>query len=78
MRKLFFLSIVFIGLLFCPTSMVNAQGVGINSTGSAADPSAILDVNSSSSHYLGMLIPRMSTAGRNTITNPAVGLQVCG
>src|ERR1043166_7035215 len=48
-------------------------GVAINNNNASAHPSAMLDVSSSS---LGMLIPRMSTASRNNISNPAVGLQV--
>src|SRR5207248_4860207 len=51
-------------------------GVSINKTSSPADPSAMLDVSSTSSPYLGMLIPRMSTANRNAIAAPAVGLMV--
>src|SRR5579859_5446113 len=55
----------------------NAQsGVSINKTSAPADPSAILDVSSTSAPYLGMLIPRMSTASRNAIIAPATGLQV--
>ncbi|NTW32174.1 MAG: DUF1566 domain-containing protein [Bacteroidetes bacterium] len=51
-------------------SVVNcfAQGgAAINTTGAAADNSAMLDVNSTSQ---GMLIPRLTTAQRNTIATP--------
>jgi len=49
------------------------QNVAINNTGSTPDPSAMLDVQSSSK---GMLVPRMTSAQRNIISNPAVGLLV--
>lgn len=45
--------------------------VGINSDNSAPDPSAMLDIKSTGK---GMLIPRMATAEREAITNPAAGL----
>ncbi len=47
--------------------------VGINATGASADPSAMLDVSSTSK---GILIPRMSTAHRISIPTPAIGLMV--
>src|SRR5258706_3183609 len=76
MKKLLF-SLAFILLIFSGISPGFAQGgVGINSTNAPADPSAMLDVSSTSSPYMGMLIPRMSTSNRNSIASPAVGLQV--
>ena len=61
-------------LLFKISVTTFAQtGAAINSTGSAADPSAILDVSSTSA---GLLIPRMTTLERNAISNPAEGLQI--
>src|ERR1041385_5977583 len=63
----------FIGLLVCPLSNVNAQGVGINPSGNPADPSAILDASSTTK---GQLLPRMTTTQRNAITSPAEGLQI--
>ena len=51
----------------------NAQSVAINTDGSAADATAILDVKSTGK---GMLIPRMTTAQRTGITTPATGLLV--
>lgn len=45
--------------------------ISINATGAVADPSAILDVSSTSS---GLLTPRMTEAERDAIGNPADGL----
>ena len=50
-----------------------AQNVGINATGAAPVPSAMLDVASTTS---GALLPRMTTAQRNAIGAPANGLLV--
>ncbi len=50
-----------------------AQSVAINATGAEPDSSALLDLSSSDK---GLLIPRMSTAGRLAISNPAIGLVV--
>jgi hypothetical protein len=47
--------------------------VGINSSGSNPDPSAMLDVQSTSK---GMLIPRMTTAQRDAITSPTQSLLI--
>jgi len=47
--------------------------VAINSTGNEPDPSAILDVQSQNQ---GILVPRMSAAERDAISNPALGLLV--
>jgi len=51
-------------------SVVWAQGVGINETGAAPDPAAILDVSSSNKVFLP---PRITTTQRNAILNPPVG-----
>ncbi len=51
-------------------NIAHAQ-VGINSNGSNPDNSAVLDVQSSTR---GLLAPRMSTAQRDAINNPAAGL----
>jgi hypothetical protein len=50
-----------------------AQNISISNAGSAPDASAMLDVISDSK---GMLIPRMTTAQRLVIANPANGLLV--
>ncbi|MBK8966652.1 MAG: tail fiber domain-containing protein [Lewinellaceae bacterium] len=54
------------------TDVLAAQ-VSINQDNSAPDPSAMLDVKSSDK---GMLVPRMTTAQRTAIANPATGLLV--
>jgi len=59
--------------LFLYGSAVLSQGVGINSGGQGPDASAILDVASSSK---GLLPPRMTTAQRDAIVNPAEGLLI--
>ncbi len=51
----------------------SAQSVAINTSGNAADNSAILDVSSTSK---GMLVPRLSTTQRTGISTPATGLLV--
>src|SRR5215211_5667308 len=50
-----------------------SQNVGINSTGSAPDGSAMLDVSSTSK---GFLMPRMTSGQRDVITSPATGLTI--
>ncbi|MCB0573983.1 MAG: hypothetical protein KDC61_05390, partial [Saprospiraceae bacterium] len=54
------------------TDVLAAQ-VSVNQDNSAPDPSAMLDVKSSDK---GMLVPRMTTAQRTAISNPATGLLV--
>jgi hypothetical protein len=51
----------------------NGQGMAVNSTGAAANSSAMLDV---ASNNQGMLVPRMSAANMNAINSPATGLLV--
>src|SRR5687767_4578827 len=73
MKKLIYLSVVLITFSICDSSIVNAQGVGINPSGNTPDPSAMLDVSSSNK---GLLVPRMTTTERNAISNPAFGLMI--
>jgi uncharacterized protein (TIGR02145 family) len=54
------------------TYSLEAQ-VSVSSDGSPPDPSAMLDVKSTSK---GVLIPRMTTDQRDAITNPAVSLLI--
>ncbi|MCU0351793.1 MAG: hypothetical protein MUF43_13350 [Flavobacterium sp.] len=67
MKKLFFLALGLIAL------NATAQSVSINTDGSTADNSAILDVKSTDK---GVLIPRMTEAQRNLIATPATGLMI--
>ncbi len=60
--------VVFIGL----SLSLNAQ-VAINSTGADANPSAMLDVSSTTG---GLLVPRMTQQQRESISSPATGLMV--
>jgi len=68
MKKFLIVILIFLGLTWNGSAQVS-----INSDGSQADPSAILDVKSISK---GMLIPRMTAAQIGAIINPANGLQV--
>ncbi|MFN3908166.1 MAG: C1q-like domain-containing protein [Flavobacterium sp.] len=67
MKKLFFLAL---GLIALNTT---AQSVSINTDGSTAHPSALLEVKSENQ---GVLIPRMTEAQRNLIASPATGLMI--
>ncbi len=52
---------------------ISFSQVAINTTGASADPSAILDIKSTTK---GFLPPRMDTDQRNLIVSPAVGLTI--
>src|SRR6185503_8149840 len=69
MKKIFIAAISF----FCVTAKIFSQSVAINEDGSAPDPTAMLDIKSNSK---GLLIPRMTSAERTAIANPAPGLIV--
>jgi hypothetical protein len=58
--------------LFLPI-VLQAQGIKISSSPGAPDPSAGLEIDFNNK---GVLLPRMTTAQRNAIVNPAVGLQI--
>lgn len=68
MKSFFF---IFFSVLFF--SKANAQSLAINTDGSTANASSILDVKSTAK---GMLIPRMNKTERNAIGSPATGLLV--
>ncbi|MFN8588514.1 MAG: hypothetical protein U0704_12030 [Candidatus Eisenbacteria bacterium] len=70
MKKLFSMTLCALAAF---TSIVHAQGVGINGTGAAADTSAILDLSATNK---GLLVPRMTAAQRAAIVLPATGLVV--
>jgi hypothetical protein len=65
--------IAFLLLILSNATTLLGQGVGINSTNSTPDASAMLDVESTDK---GILIPRMTTTQRTTIATPATGLLV--
>ena len=66
-------SIYFFLLAVFFTAAVNAQSVAINTDGSTANASALLDLKSTSQ---GLLPPRMTQAQRSAISAPAAGLMV--
>lgn len=63
--------LIIIMMSLLPT-LLNAQ-VGFNAAGNDPDPSAMLDVSSTNK---GILLPRMTAAQRDAISNPADGLIV--
>jgi len=69
MKKLF--TIVFI--LISATAFCQLGGMSISPSGSAPDPSAILDLNT---YNKGFLMPRISQAQRDAIGSPALGLLI--
>lgn len=72
--KRIFLAICLLSFLFITQQKSIAQNVAItDDNGYSADPSAMLDVKSLSK---GFLTPRMTTAQRTAISNPANGLLV--
>ena len=68
MKKL----IIILAFLFTGLTSIKAQ-LGINTTGATPHPSAMLDVSSTTK---GILAPRMTTAQRIAIIQPATGLLV--
>ena len=68
MKKLILLYSIILTAYF-----TNGQNVGINTDGSTAHTSSMLDVKSTTK---GMLIPRMTSAQRTAIASPALGLLV--
>jgi hypothetical protein len=60
-------------LAFVSSGVCYGQGMGVNTTGAAADASAILDASSTSQ---GVLVPRMTAAQKTAISAPATGLMI--
>jgi hypothetical protein len=63
----------FFALTFVFALNASAQSVAINTDGSTADASAILDLKSTNQ---GVLVPRLTQSQRTTISAPATGLMV--
>jgi hypothetical protein len=63
---------IFMVILLFHGSLLFSQ-VAVNTSGSPPDPSAMLDVNSTTR---GLLIPRISTSARDLIPSPATGLLI--
>ena len=72
MRTLYKFMIV-LGFSFAVPSFYLFAQVGINTDNGAPDPSAMLDVKSTSK---GVLLPRITKAQRDAIANPTNGLMV--
>src|ERR1700744_6505061 len=62
---------VLLTVIILATQAAHAQGVAINTDGSTADPSAMLDVKSANK---GVLIPRVTST--SSITSPVTGLLI--
>jgi hypothetical protein len=73
MKRKFILYAVILSLAIPSINSIKAQSIAINSDGTIAHSSAILDIKSSTK---GMLAPRMTTALRTAIGTPAAGLLV--
>ncbi|HRS53429.1 MAG TPA: hypothetical protein P5250_01835 [Bacteroidales bacterium] len=71
MKKMIIMA--YLAVIFAANNVYPQNGVAINTTGTPADPSAMLDVNS---NIKGILIPRVSEIERLNIVNPANGLLV--
>ncbi|MHC1774996.1 MAG: tail fiber domain-containing protein [Lentimicrobium sp.] len=69
----YLLVLLFSLIILCNPNQAFSQGVAINESNALPDPSAMLDVSSTSR---GILIPRMTQAQRNSILNPSSGLLV--
>lgn len=67
------LKLCFLAALCCFAFQANSQSVSLNTDGSVADTSAMLDIKSVAK---GLLIPRMTKTQRNNIYQPATGLLI--
>lgn len=73
MKKQILIPIVMSAILSLNPTISKAQGMAVNTTGVAADASAMMDIASNSQ---GILVPRMDSTHRATIGAPATGLMV--
>lgn len=78
MKKIFLFGLIIriillVTIIISYTIAVKAQSVAVNTTGTPADATAMLDIASTSK---GFLAPRMTTAQRTGIVSPANGLLV--
>ena len=65
---------IYLCIIFCCNSLaLKAQAVAINTDGSAANTSAILDIKSTAK---GILVPRLTKLEKNSIATPATGLLI--
>lgn len=71
LQSLFMKKLTIFFALFCWSFNSLAQSLAVNTDGSTANSSALLDVKSTSK---GMLVPRMTKAQRNAIASPANSL----
>lgn len=69
MKKYFFCW----GILFCICTQAFTQSLAVNTTGAAANASAIVDITSTTK---GLLIPRMLQAERDLVGSPSTGLMI--
>lgn len=72
MKMKFSVALLLLVILSSPQN-INAQSLAINTDGSTANTSAMLDVKS---NFKGLLIPRMTRTERNAIASPATGLLI--
>lgn len=72
MKKIFFATLAIIAFVLFGENLFS-QGVAINTDGTTANPSAMLDVKSTNA---GILVPRLTLAQRGAISNPATGLLI--
>ncbi|MFH2141612.1 MAG: hypothetical protein ABIJ97_04260 [Bacteroidota bacterium] len=76
MKKLKIILLLSICSLHLAFYNLQAQNIGINSTGAAPNASALLDLDASPDYNKGLLIPRLTTTQRDAISNPAEALLI--